>query len=170
MAHVDLRPLADDDADGVFELMREPDAVATASFTLDDPSDRVAFDGWLARTLADPRVSWFVVTEDARPAGVGGTFSRDGDREVTLWIAPDARGRGIADAAVRLLVAGEAERPLYTRVAGADAASIAAFEHNGFAEISRSPAISPDSRQTPRADHDADAEVVLALMPTLDGV
>lgn len=163
VAHVDLRPLGADDADAVFEMMREPDAVAQAAFTVPDPSDRVAFDGWLARNLSDPRVGLFAITVDGEFAGTAGVFSRDGDREVTFWVARHARGRGVATAALRLLVAGEAERPLYARVAADNAASVAVLQHNGFAEISRGVEFAAGRGS------DVD-EVVLVLMPTLDGV
>lgn len=163
MAHVDLRPFDDDDADAVFDMMREPDAVAQAAFTADDPSDRAAFDAWLDRRRADDRVRLFVITEDGGFAGTAAAFTIDGDREVTYWVASHARGRGVATAALRLLVAREAERPLYARVAADNAASVAVLQRNGFGEISR------ETSYAPGRGTDIE-EVVFALAPTLDGV
>lgn len=163
MTHVDLRPFDDDDADAVFEMMRDPDAVAQAAFTADDPSDRAAFDAWLERHRADDRVSMFVVTDDGGFAGIAAAFTVDGDREVTFWITRNARGRGVASAALRLLVAREAERPLYARVAADNAASIAVLTKNGFSEIRRQRAFAP-------ARGEEIDELVFALPPTLDGI
>ncbi|OYC98205.1 GNAT family N-acetyltransferase [Microbacterium sp. Yaish 1] len=163
MTHVDLRPFDDDDADAVFEMMRDPDAVAQAAFTADDPSDRAAFDAWLERHRADDRVSMFVVTDDGGFAGTAAAFTVDGDREVTFWITRHAQGRGVASAALRLLVAREAERPLYARVAADNAASIAVLTKNGFSEIRRQRAYAP-------ARGEEIDELVFALPPTLDGI
>lgn len=163
VAHVDLRPFDDDDADAVFEMMRDPDAVAQAAFTADDPSDREAFDAWLERHRTDDRVTMLVVTEDGGFAGTAAAFTVDGDREVTYWIARHAQGRGVASAALRMLVMREAERPLYARVAADNAASIAVLRGNGFSEIRRERSFAP-------ARGAAIDEVVFALPPTLDGI
>ncbi|KAA9089280.1 GNAT family N-acetyltransferase [Microbacterium radiodurans] len=163
MAHVDLRPFDDDDADAVFEMMSDPDAAAQAAFTADDPGDRDAFDVWLERHRADDRVRMFVVTEDGGFAGTAAAFTVDDDREVTFWIARHARGRGVASAALRLLIAREAERPLYARVAADNAASLAVLQANGFSEIERARSFAP-ARGT-----EID-EVILVLPPTLDGI
>lgn len=163
MSSVDLRPFDDDDADAVFAMMRDPASVAQAAFTADDPDDRVAFDGWLARHRADDRVSMFVVTENGGFAGTAAAFTVDGDREVTVWIAPHAQGRGVGTAALRLLVAREPIRPLFARVAADNAASIALLERNGFAEVERAPGFAPGRGREIE-------EVVFALVPAIDGV
>lgn len=163
MAHVDLRPFDDDDSDAVFDMMRDPDAAAQAAFTADDPSDRGAFDAWLERHRADDRVRMFTVTENGGFAGTAASFTVDGDREVTCWVSRNAQGRGVASAALRLLVAREPERPLYARVAADNAAGIAVLRGNGFSEIRRERSFAP-GRGT-----EVD-ELVFALPPTLDGI
>lgn len=142
---MDLRPFDDDDADAVFEMMRDPDAVRQAAFTADD------------------RVTMLVVTADGGFAGTAASLTVDGDREVTYWITRHARGRGVASAALRLLVAREAERPLYARVAADNEASIAVLRKNGFSEIRRQRAYAP-------ARGEEIDELVFALPPTLDGI
>lgn len=162
VGHIELRDLDDDDVDAVFEMMRDPDAIALAAFTADDPDDRDAFDAWLASKRAEPTVALHVVTENGGFAGTAAAFTTDGDREVSFWIAPHAWGRGVASAALRLLVAREPERPLYARVAAHNAASIAVLTKAAFTEVSR------DLAYAPGLGRDTE-EVVFTLVPSLDG-
>ncbi|UYK39862.1 GNAT family N-acetyltransferase [Microbacterium terricola] len=162
MGHIELRDLDEDDLDAVFEMMRDPDAVAMAAFTADDPDDRAAFDAWIEGERSSAGVWLQVVTENGGFAGTAASFTVDGDREVTVWIARNAWRRGVATAALRLLVAHEPERPLYARVAAPNAAAIAVLEREGFTEVSRGPEFAPG------LGRDVD-ELVFALMPALDG-
>jgi hypothetical protein len=111
--HIELRALDDDDLDAIFEMMRDREAIAMAAFTAEDPDDRAAFDAWIERQRADENVLSFVVTENGGFAGTIAAFTVDGDREVTYWIARHAWGRGVATAALRLLVSHEPIRPLF---------------------------------------------------------
>ncbi|WP_461475720.1 GNAT family N-acetyltransferase [Microbacterium sp. HJ5] len=104
MNHIELRDLDDDDLDAIFEMMRDPDAVAMAAFTAEDPDDRAAFDAWIARQRGNPDVLVQVVTENGGFAGTAAAFTIDGDREVSFWIARHALGRGVATEALRHLV------------------------------------------------------------------
>jgi RimJ/RimL family protein N-acetyltransferase len=137
MRHIDLRPLDDDDLDAVFDMMRDPEAVRMAAFTADDPDDRDAFDDWVRRHRNAPSVSQWVVTEDGAFAGTIAAFDVEGDREVTYWIARHAWGRGVATAALRMLVSREATRPLFARAAASNVASIRVLGNVGFTEVSR---------------------------------
>lgn len=162
MGHIDLRNIDDDDLDAVFEMMRDPEAVALAAFTADDPDDRAAFDAWVAGERAAPDVQLFTVTDRGGFAGTAALFTVDGDREVSFWIKRGSWGHGVATAALRMLIAREPERPLYGRVAGHNDAARAVFERNGFTEVSRTTSFAPGLGR--------DAEVVVyALPPTLDG-
>lgn len=162
MGHIELRDIADDDLDAVFEMMRDPEGIARAAFTAKDPDDRSSFDAWMARNRANPSARVQVVTEDGGFAGTAGTFSVDGDREITYWIARHAWGRGVATAVIELLIALEPERPLYARAAALNTASVAALRRAGFAEISRNDAYAPGVGRNVE-------EIVFALLPTLDG-
>jgi RimJ/RimL family protein N-acetyltransferase len=162
VGHIELRDLDDDDLDAVFEMMRDPDAVAMAAFTSDDPGDRERFDAWIARQRAAEGVSLFVVTENGGFAGTAAAFTIDADREVSFWLARHAWGRGIATAALRLLVSHEAERPLFARAAAQNTASISVLTKTGFTEVSRNVDYAPGlGRDT--------EEIVFALLPALDG-
>lgn len=162
MSHIELREIDDDDLDALFEMMRDADAIALASFTADDPDDRSAFDAWIARQRDDAGVLCLVVTENGGFAGSIAAFTLDGDREVSYWLARHAWGRGIATEALRLLVSREPERPLFARVAAHNAASIAVLEKNGFTEVSRDTAFAPGLGR-------ATEEIVFTLLPALDG-
>src|SRR5215213_420248 len=118
-------------------MMRDPAAVEMAAFTAADPDDRDAFDEWMSRHRAAADVTMYVVTESGGFAGTAAAFSVEGDREVTYWIARHSWGRGVATAALRLLVSREAERPLFARVAAHNQASIAVLNRVGFTEVSR---------------------------------
>ena len=83
MGHLELRHPDDEDLDAVFEMMRDPAAVELAAFTADDPDDRDAFDRWIARIRGDDDVTYRIVTEDGAFAGAVGSFTVDGEREVT---------------------------------------------------------------------------------------
>lgn len=161
MGHIELRDLDDDDLDAIFEMMRDPAAVAMAAFTAADPDDRAVFDEWIARQRAAPEVATYVVTENGGFAGTAALFSADGDREVTYWIARHAWGRGVATEALRVLVSREPERPLFARVAAHNAASIAVLTKVGFTEVSR------DTDFAPGVGREIE-EIVMVLVPTLE--
>lgn len=163
MGHIELRDLDDDDLDAIFEMMRDPEAIALAAFTADDPDDRAAFDRWIARKRGATDVVDLVITEDGGFAGTIAAFTLDGDREVSYWLARHAWGRGVATRALRLLVSREPERPLFARVAAHNAPSIAVLQHVGFTEVSRDIAFAPGlGRDT--------EEIVFTLVPNLDGI
>lgn len=163
MSHIELRDLDDDDLDAIFEMMRDAPARALAAFTADDPDDREAFDAWIARERSADDVLYQVVTENGGFAGTAAVFTVDGDREVSVWIARHAWGRGVATAALRLVMSREPVRPLFARAAAHNDAAIAVLRSSGFAEVSRNTVFAPG------LGRDAD-EVVFALLPTLDGV
>ena len=162
MSHIELRDIDDDDLDAIFEMMRDADAIALAAFTADDPDDREAFDAWIARNRAADGVLYLVVTENGGFAGSIASFTVDGDREVTYWLARHAWGRGIATEAVRLLISREPERPLFARAAAHNIGSIAVLEKNGFTEVSRNTDYAPGLGREIE-------EIVFTLLPALDG-
>lgn len=162
MRHIELRDLHDDDLDAVFAMMQDAEAVAMAAFTAADPADRDAFDAWIARERSAQGVSLYVVTERGGFAGTAATFAVAADREVTCWIARHAWGRGVATAALQLLISRDPVRPLFARVAAHNAASIAVLERCGFTEVSRDFAFAPGVAREVE-------EVVYTLPPALDG-
>jgi len=163
VGHIELRDVHDDDLDAIFEMMRDPEAVALAAFTAADPDDREAFDAWMSRNLSSPDTSVFVITENSGFAGSISAFTIEGEREVSFWLPRLAWGRGIATEALRQLISREPIRPLFARVAAHNHGSIAVLRNAGFAEVSRNTAYAPGlGRET--------EEIVFALMPAVDGV
>ena len=163
MNHIELRDLDDDDLDAIFEMMRDPEAVAMAAFTAEDPDDRAAFDAWIARQRANPDVLCQVVTENGGFAGTAAVFTVDGDREVSFWIARHAWGRGVATAALRQLISREPVRPLFARAAAHNAGSIGVLTKVGFTEVSR------NTDYAPGAGREVE-EIVFTMVPALDGI
>lgn len=132
---ITLRPLADGDLDALFVWESDPRAVEMAAFTRADPSDRAAFDAHYERVRGDLSNTLLAVEEDGEFAGTIGSYTLDGRREVTYWIAPERWGRGIASQALRAFLAIERTRPLYGRVAEHNVGSAKVLARAGFVEV-----------------------------------
>ena len=92
-----------------------------AAFTTADQTDRRAFLDRMSRLRADPGVSHRVIDVDGAVAGTIGSFRIDDQLEVTYWVDRAHWGKGIATAALEILVAETAERPVYARAASDNA-------------------------------------------------
>ena len=104
MSAVELRAVEDADLDGLFDQMRDPEAVWMAAFTARDPNDRTAFDAHMARVRSAPDTTLRAVTYDGHLVGSIGSFVVEGHTEVTYWIDRAAWGRGIASRALALFL------------------------------------------------------------------
>src|SRR3954463_11175411 len=91
---VALRPLSDADLDQLFEWERDPHAVAMAAFTRADPSDRAAFDRHYQHIRDHPDCRLWAIDDGGAFVGTIGSFTMDGQREVTYWINPSRWGQG----------------------------------------------------------------------------
>jgi RimJ/RimL family protein N-acetyltransferase len=129
---VALRPVENGDLDAIFEQMRDPEAVRMAAFVGRDPDDRAAFDAHMARIRAGEDTNMVAVTCDGRLVGTIGSFVIEGDTTVTYWIARAEWGRGIAGAALALLVASLDVRPLHASAASDNAGSLRVLQKAGF--------------------------------------
>jgi RimJ/RimL family protein N-acetyltransferase len=130
-----LRLVEDGDLDTLFEQMRDPEAVAMAAFTAEDPDDRNAFDAHLARVLTSPGIVHRAVTSDGRLVGQIASFPSGGETEITYWIDRAAWGRGIASQALALLLELVTTRPLHARAASDNLASLRVLRKAGFQVI-----------------------------------
>jgi RimJ/RimL family protein N-acetyltransferase len=128
-----LRPLTRSDHDAVFAMMAEPEGVAMAAFTADDPTDRAAFDAHMERILPiEGAHHWAVLNEDETLVGTISTFpSDDGRPEVTYWIIQAHWGQGHASRALALVLE-QTERPVAARVALDNLGSRRVLEKAGF--------------------------------------
>lgn len=147
---VTLRPLVAADLDTVFGWESDPHAVALAAFTRSEPADRVAFDAHYRRILDDPGVRNRAIELDGVLVGSIAAFTMEGDREVSYWIDRAAWGRGIATAALRLLLAEEPVRPLFARVAEVNPGSRRVLEKAGFAVVGEETSYAPGLGRTVR--------------------
>jgi RimJ/RimL family protein N-acetyltransferase len=130
-----LRPLADTDLDQLFEWERDPSAVAMAAFTRADPSDRAAFDRHYQQIRDDPDCVLRAIDYDDAFVGTVGSFTMDGDREVTYWIDPSRWGGGIATRALQAFLEIETTRPLFGRVAEHNLGSATVLTRVGFQQV-----------------------------------
>ena len=133
--NVSLRPLEDRDLDTIFQQGTDPESVRMAAFTAEDPTDRRAFDDRMSRVRADPSASNRVIEVDGAIAGTIASFRIDDRLEVTYWVDRAQWGKGIASAALRLLLAETAERPVYARAASDNLGSLRVLEKAGFRRV-----------------------------------
>jgi RimJ/RimL family protein N-acetyltransferase len=132
---VTLRNLDTADLDQLFEWERDTRAVAMAAFTRADPSDRAAFDAHHARVRSNPANTLLAIEDEATFLGTIGSFTMEGDREVTYWIDPSRWGQGIASAALETFLEVEVTRPLFARVAEHNIGSAKVLTRAGFVKI-----------------------------------
>jgi RimJ/RimL family protein N-acetyltransferase len=132
---VKLRPYESRDADAIFEWMRDPEGIALAAFTAENPDDRDAFDAWLARNLANPSVVHRMIEVDGATVGTISSFVMEGDREVTYWIDRAHWGSGIATRTLQAFLSEHPERPLYARTAAHNFGSALVLERAGFVRV-----------------------------------
>jgi RimJ/RimL family protein N-acetyltransferase len=130
-----LRPIRDADLPIFFEHQRDPVACHMAAFTHADPDDRAAFDAHWARIRSTPGVVNRTIVEAADAEAVlghVGAWQDEGCWEVTYWIDRAHWGRGIASAALALLLRELDTRPVLARAASDNLASIRVLERCGF--------------------------------------
>ena len=140
---ITLRTLVDGDLDALFDWERDPRAVEMAAFTRANPSDRGAFDAHYERIRNDPSCTLRAIDDDGEFVGTVGSYTMEGEREVTYWIAPSRWGQGLASQALRALLEIESTRPIYGRVAEHNAASAKVLARAGFVEVASETAFAP---------------------------
>ena len=89
----------------------------------------------MSRLRADTSVSDRVIDVDGAVAGTIGSFRIDDELEVTYWIDRTQWGKGIASAALQILLAETAERPMYARAASDNVGSLRVLEKAGFRRV-----------------------------------
>jgi RimJ/RimL family protein N-acetyltransferase len=130
-----LRPVEDRDLDPLYQQAMDPESVRMAAFTAGNQTDRGAFLERMARLRADPGVSHRVIDVDGAVAGTIGSFRIDDQPEVTYWVDRTQWGKGIASAALQILLAETAERPVFARAASDNVGSLRVLEKAGFRRV-----------------------------------
>jgi RimJ/RimL family protein N-acetyltransferase len=133
--NVSLRPLEDRDLDTIFQHVTDPESIRMAAFTGADQTDRQAFLDRMARIRADTSASNRVIDVDGAIAGTIASFRIDDQLEVTYWVDRTQWGRGIASAALQLLLAETVERPVFARAASDNVGSLRVLEKAGFRRV-----------------------------------
>ena len=105
--NVSLRPLEDRDLDTIYQQVTDSESVRMAAFTAEDQTDRRAFLNRMSRLRADTSVSYRVIDVDGAIAGTIASFRIDNQPEVTYWVDRTQWGKGIASAALQILLARE---------------------------------------------------------------
>src|SRR6266542_4642209 len=136
---VTLRPAELSDGARLLEWRNEPTTRAV-SLT---PEQVSAEDhrAWLASKLADSRCALFIILAD-EPIGQVRLDRLDGElAEVSIGLAPEARGRGVGREALRLAAAEAGDRlgvkVLTARIRVENEPSLRSFAAAGFAEVRR---------------------------------
>ncbi|MCT7355402.1 GNAT family N-acetyltransferase [Streptomyces sp. 15-116A] len=138
-----LREVHDSDLPVFYRQLNDPEALRMAAFTPEDPANRDAFDAHWAKIRATPGIVTRTVLGDGDVVGHAAVYGQPGEREVTYWIDRAYWGKGIATTALRALLAGETERPLYARVAADNAGSLRVLEKCGFEVTERVTSYAP---------------------------
>ena len=106
-----------------------------AAFTAADQTDRRAFLNRMSRLRTDTSVSFRVIDVDGTTAGTIGSFRMDDRPEVTYWVDRALWGKGIASAALQIVLGENVERPLYARAASDNVGSLRVLEKAGFRRV-----------------------------------
>lgn len=133
--NVSLRPLEDGDLEAIHRQVTDPESIRMAAFTAEDQTDRGAFLARTSRLRADTSVTHLVIDVDGAVAGTIGSFRMDDQLEVTYWVDRTQWGKGIASAALRILLAETAERPVFARAASDNVGSLRVLEKAGFGRV-----------------------------------
>ncbi|MFE9727760.1 GNAT family N-acetyltransferase [Streptomyces sp. NPDC005794] len=130
--HISLREVRDADLPLFFAFMSDREATRMAAFTSADPSDRAMFNAHWQRIRASDTVIMRTVLADGAVVGSVGVYGSPAEREVTYWVDRAHWGKGLATAALRVLLDAVQERPLHARAAADNTGSVRVLEKCGF--------------------------------------
>ncbi len=129
---VRLRPVEESDLDELFRHQADP---AWAEMVGMPARERDDFVAHMRRVVADPANISRVIESDGEVVGSIGTFPVGDVREVGYTVAREHWGRGIASAALALMLEEDPSRPLHAGTDPANAASRRVLEKAGFREV-----------------------------------
>ncbi len=151
-----LREVRDGDLPAFWAQLNDPAAQRMAAVTRDYHYDRQAFEAHWATIRSAPGVTVRTVVADDAVAGHAAVFGPPDEREVTYWIDSAHWGRGVATAALGLMIELEDVRPLYAHAAADNTGSIRVLEKCGFT-------ITGDGKSFAQARGEEIEEVALTL-------
>jgi RimJ/RimL family protein N-acetyltransferase len=125
-----LRAVEDGDLPVFFTQQLDPEATRVAAFPA---RDHDAFMAHWAKIRASPQETITrTILCQGQVAGNIGSWVQAGQREVSYWLGREFWGRGIASAALGLLLAEVQARPLHAHVIKHNGASIRVLQKCGF--------------------------------------
>lgn len=127
-----LREVRDGDLPAFWAQLSDPAAQRMAAVTRGYHYDRDAFEAHWAKIRSDPAVTVRTVVAGDAVVGHAAVYGPPDEREVTYWIDSAHWGRGLATAALALLIELENVRPLYAHAAADNTGSIRVLEKCGF--------------------------------------
>ncbi|GAA5209335.1 GNAT family N-acetyltransferase [Streptomyces thinghirensis] len=140
--HIALREVHDSDLPVFFRQMNDPEALRMAAFTPEDPADWDAFETHWRKIRASVDVVRTILG-DGDVIGSAAVYGEPGEREVTYWVDRAYWGRGVATAALRVLLTEVPDRPLYARAAADNTGSLRVLEKCGFEESAHARGFAP---------------------------
>jgi RimJ/RimL family protein N-acetyltransferase len=133
ISDVTLRNVILDDLPTFYKQQLDPDAIAMAAFTAEDPTNAERFHLHWERILADPTVRIKTIVVDAQVVGYVSSYVEGDLPEVTYWLGKPYWGKGYATAALTaFLTTVQLTRPIAARVAKDNQASLRVLTKAGF--------------------------------------
>lgn len=129
MTEVSLRQITPDDLPALFENQYDPASAAMAGVPSKEEAD---FYAHRERVMANPANVTLAIIVDGEVAGDVVSWADDEGRHVGYRIAQRFWGRGIATAALQLLLKEVTERPLNADLLQSNVGSRRVLEKNGF--------------------------------------
>ncbi len=109
-------------------LSEDPDAFSSSTTMWTGPNDTE--QRWRDRLADGP---CFIAYDGGVPVGMVAGQVVDGAAQlISMWVAPEARRRGIGQALIERIVEWSARRPLSLRVMDGNRAAITTYERHGF--------------------------------------
>lgn len=133
-AEIWLRRVETNDLPTLFEFQLD---VESNQMAFTHPRTSKEFDAHWSKILNDPTVVVRSIVAGTSLAGCISCFECDDQHYVGYWIGKEFWGRGIASRALKLLLEEVQTRPLNSRVAVSNIASVRVLENCGFQEVRR---------------------------------
>ena len=129
---IQLRDVIESDFPFFFELQSDAAAARMAAFGTRDPDAAAHAARWKQSLAGGTTTQKAIVGGSGDVLGFVATFLHGGEPQVTYWIARSHWGRGVATAALRLLLRSVEVRPIYASAAKDNVASLRVLEKCGF--------------------------------------
>jgi RimJ/RimL family protein N-acetyltransferase len=128
---IQIRDVIESDFPIFFEHQCDAASARMAAFGRKDPNKNELAARW-KKSLTEASTTPKAIVEGGKVVGFVASFMREGQLEVTYWIARSHWGRGVATAALLQLLQCVTTRPIYASAAKDNVASLRVLEKCGF--------------------------------------